>query len=210
MRRLLPRVAAGSGWQDAARSLFGGQGSFGNRSAMRVAPLGAYFADDLELVVEHARRSAAVTHAHPEAAAGAIAVAVAVASAWRLRDASPSPTLEEFFDQIVPWVPDSAVLARIRRARTLPRGTPVEAAVEYLGNGGRVTAQDTVPFALWCASQHVHDYEEALWLTVSGLGDRDTTCAIVGAIVAPCTGIGGIPEEWRRSREPLPEWGLAV
>jgi ADP-ribosylglycohydrolase len=33
---------------------------------MRVAPVDAYFADDLEHVVEQARRSAEVTHAHPE------------------------------------------------------------------------------------------------------------------------------------------------
>jgi hypothetical protein len=32
----------------------------------------------------------------------------------------------------------------------------------------------------WCASQHLTDDEQALWLTVGVLGDRDTTCAIVG------------------------------
>lgn len=40
-----------------------------------------------------------------------------------------------------------------------------------------------------------HDYEAALWLTVSGLGDRDTTCAIVGGIVITCTGSEGIPAD---------------
>ncbi len=38
-------------WREEAQALFGGQGSFGNGSAMRVAPLGAYFADDLDMVV---------------------------------------------------------------------------------------------------------------------------------------------------------------
>jgi hypothetical protein len=36
-----------------------------------------------------------------------------------------------------------------------------------------VSGQDTVPFALWSAACHLNDYEEALWATVSGLGDRD-------------------------------------
>src|SRR5260370_21457377 len=45
-------------WREEAQALFGGQGSFGNGSAMRVAPLGAYFADDLDMVVEQAERSA--------------------------------------------------------------------------------------------------------------------------------------------------------
>lgn len=46
---------------------------------MRVAPVGAFFADDMDLVVSQARASAEVTHAHNEAIVGAIAVAVAAA-----------------------------------------------------------------------------------------------------------------------------------
>jgi len=65
---------------------------------------------------------------------------------------------------------------------------------------------DTVPLALWCAGERLDDYEEALWLTVSALGDRDTTCAIVGGVVAAYTGAGGIPGAWLRAREPLPSW----
>jgi ADP-ribosylglycohydrolase len=65
-----------------------------------------------------------------------------------------------------------------------------------------------VPFAIWSAAQHLDSYEEALWLTVSGLGDRDTTCAMVGGIVAmsaPQT----IPTVWREARERLPDWPFA-
>lgn len=41
-----------------------------------------------------------------------------------------------------------------------------------------------------------------MWATVSGVGDRDTTCAITGGIVAlsaPAT----VPAAWREAREPL-------
>ncbi len=41
-----------------------------------------------------------------------------------------------------------------------------------------------------------------MWTTVSGLGDRDTTCAIVGGIVA-LHDQAVIPEEWLQAREPL-------
>ena len=44
---------------------------------------------------------------------------------------------------------------------------------------------------------------EALWHTVAGLGDRDTTCAIVGGIVGARVGVEGIPIEWRDKRESL-------
>lgn len=54
-------------------------GSMGNGAAMRVAPIGAYFADDLDKVLSHARASAEVTHGHREGIAGAMATAVASA-----------------------------------------------------------------------------------------------------------------------------------
>jgi ADP-ribosylglycohydrolase len=64
---------------------------------------------------------------------------------------------------------------------------------------------DTVPFSLWCAARNLWNYELALWETVSGLGDRDTTCAIVGGIVAMSAGLESIPELWLGNREPLPQ-----
>jgi ADP-ribosylglycohydrolase len=70
-------INAGAKWRETAANAFGGQGSMGNGSAMRVAPLGGYSADDLERCAEEARASSLVTHTHPEGVAGAIAVAVA-------------------------------------------------------------------------------------------------------------------------------------
>ena len=45
--------------------------------------------------------------------------------------------------------------------------------------------------------------EEALWSTGAGMGDRDTTCAIVGGIVALSAGREPIPRAWLSAREPL-------
>jgi ADP-ribosylglycohydrolase len=63
MHQLLPMIRSGKRWELEARSLFGGQGSWANGSAMRVATLGAYFADDLDAAVEQPGKSAIVTHA---------------------------------------------------------------------------------------------------------------------------------------------------
>jgi ADP-ribosylglycohydrolase len=206
---LLLDIQEGADWQLSAAQLFGGSGSFGNGGAMRVVPLGAYFADDLEQVVVQARLSAEVTHTHPEGVAGAIAVAVGAAVAWQVRQThslETPPTSQEFLDYILPYVPDSKIHDTIQLARNLSPGLSLLRAVLTLGNGSKITAQDTVAFALWCASQHLNNYEEALWLTVSGLGDRDTNCAIVGGIVAMYAGIESIPTTWRANREALPTW----
>lgn len=205
-RTLLSRLLAGEDWQETSRGMFGNEGSFGNGGAMRVAPLGAYFADDLDKVVEQAGLSAEITHAHPEGVAGAVAVAVAAACAWRLRDTPAERAKQDFLDLIIPHVPPSEVRSGIEKAQALPPETSIKQAVDVLGNGSRVSAQDTVPFALWCAARYLDNYEEAFWQTVSGLGDADTTCAIVGGIVVMYTGVGAIPADWLCSREALPAW----
>ncbi len=195
-------------WREMVAAQFSGQGSFGNGAAMRVAPLGAYFASDLRRVVAQARLSATVTHTHPEAIAGAIAIAVAAALAWRYRLSQQRPTRAEFIERILPFVPVSDVQSRLRRARDIAPNTSASAAAAMLGSGYRISAQDTVPYVLWCAGQFLDDYEEALWQTASGLGDVDTTCAMVGGIVVLYSGLEHVPEDWLARREPLPAWAL--
>ena len=175
---------------------------------MRVAPLGAYFADDYARAADEAARSAEVTHAHPEGIAGAIAVAVAAARAARGREDGLTSTPETFLDDVLAHVPASAVRDGIEQARGIAPETAAEHVAIALGNGSFVSAQDTVPYTLWCAAHSLGSYEEALWTTVRGLGDRDTTCAIVGGIVACAMGMEAIPQEWRESREALPTWHL--
>ncbi|MCO6438820.1 MAG: ADP-ribosylglycohydrolase family protein [Phycisphaerae bacterium] len=199
---LLERVATGFGWRSEAARLFDGDGSMGNGGAMRAAPVGAYFADDLDRVVSEAKASAAVTHAHPEGQAGAIAIAVAAAMAWRTRDDSNQASgvlLRKAYD----LTPDGLTRDGIGRAMEVgPTATSQDVAVA-LGSGQRLLASDTVPYAIWCAGRHLTDFEEALWNTAAGLGDVDTTCAVVGGIVALAVGGEELPREWLRRREPL-------
>lgn len=83
----------------------------GNGAAMRVAPLGAWFADDPAEAARQAALSAEVTHPHPEAVAGAIAVAVAAAIA----PSQPPPG--KFIDEILRLVPPGTVRKGIVDAR---------------------------------------------------------------------------------------------
>lgn len=208
MHRVLDRIRHGEPWRDVARSSFEGQGSWGNGAAMRAAPLGAYFSHDLELVAEQAALSAEVTHAHPEGIAGAVAVALASALAVQARAAGIRPAFADFIDGVLAHLPPGEVRSKLSRARAIPRVESLQFAISVLGNGIDMSAADTVPFALWCCAQHLDDYTDALWLAVSGGGDRDTICAIVGGVVASFTGSEAIPALWRQSREALPDWHL--
>ena len=62
-------------WASSAET--GPYNSFGNGSAMRVSPVGFAFAT-LDEVLEEAKRTAEVTHNHPEGIKGAQAVAAAI------------------------------------------------------------------------------------------------------------------------------------
>jgi ADP-ribosylglycohydrolase len=200
---LLRAICEGARWQDAAPALFSGQGSFGNGGAMRAAPLGAYFFDDPEAVVVQARASAEVTHAHPDGQAGAIAVALAASFAARHRGAGGLDAGEEMLRFVLERTPPSATRDGIEQALGMFRTASLRHAAVTLGTGYRVSSSDTVPFCLLCAGRHLDSFPEAFWATVSGLGDRDTTCAIVGGIVALSVGPEGIPPGWLASREAL-------
>lgn len=206
MHQLLPRLSDSGAWRIFSPRLFDGQGSYGNGAAMRVAPIGAYFYDDLTNVIVSAHQSAEITHSHPEGIAGAIAVAVATAIACQLRGQT-LPSRAEFIDLVLPHIPDSEVKSRTRRAREL-QSTEIEHVIGQIGNGYHVSAQDTVPFVIWCAGESLSNFARAMWLTASGLGDVDTTCAMVGGIVACYVGESGLPMDWIQRTEPLPTWAL--
>lgn len=201
-RGILQAIGEGLPWQEAAGRVFDGEGSCGNGGAMRTAPIGAYFADDLQLLTTNARDSAKVTHAHEDGQTGAIAVALA--SAWIVTQRNTSnPPGFEMIKFVLANLPQTETYWRLKKALTLPLELSPKTVALILGNGSQVISSDTVPFCLWCACRHLDNYSEALWSAVSVHGDMDTNCAIVGSLVALATGREGIPAEWLQSREPL-------
>jgi ADP-ribosylglycohydrolase len=112
------------------------------------------------------------------------------------------PGLQRLGDAIPPGYTRDAVA----EALDVPSDATIVEAAQALGNGSGVTAPDTVPFCLWVAA-HASPragFEEALWHTVGAVGDRDTTCAIVGGVLALTSGPDGIPQRWLQPREALP------
>lgn len=200
--KILREIGEGRSWQVVSRDVFSGMGSMGNGAAMRVAPIGAFYPDEIQQVIKQARLSAQITHAHSEAQAGAIAVAVAAHLACYTH-------LEhnDFLENVSTHTPESDTKDKILKAMTLPANYRIDTIVHALGNGHKMLAQDTVPLALWCAAHSMHSFEEALWRTVSALGDRDTTCAITGGIVALRVGYKGLPRLWTDASETITrEW----
>jgi ADP-ribosylglycohydrolase len=133
--------------------------SFGNGSAMRVSSIGVAFNNKKE-VLREAKRTAEVTHNHPEGIKGAQAVALAVHMASRRHDKeSIKNEIENTF------------------------GYDLSRSFEDLGPeaGFTVSCQETVPLAMiaFLASK---DYEDAVRKAVSLGGDTDTLACITGSV----------------------------
>ncbi|WP_406136224.1 ADP-ribosylglycohydrolase family protein [Streptomyces sp. NBC_01089] len=202
VNRMLRLVGEGGDWRELASAVFNGQGSWGNGAAMRIAPLGAWYAHDPEQATHQAEISAYTTHQHREAVVGSMAVAAAAAL---VADPAGPPSAADLLDGVIALVPRSAVGAGLRRAKDMLDYDDAGTVAAVLGCGRRTTAHDTVPFALWSAARGLGDFERTFWTTAQVGGDIDTTCAIAGGVVA--AGVGGVPPEgWLERTEELPAW----
>ncbi|WP_336923126.1 ADP-ribosylglycohydrolase family protein [Aquipuribacter sp. SD81] len=208
-RELLWAVRLGADWRRESASLFGG-GSWGNGAAMRSAAIGAWHAGDWRAARDVAARQAVVTHAHDEGRDGAAVVAAvaAVLAGSRGGDLPPRELLLAAAD-------GSCAPGRLRDGITaaadlLARGEigddveTVRSVAGALGTGQEGASWDTVPFVLWSVLQAPDDLEATFWRTVTGLGDRDTTCAIACALVACRTGEDDTLRGWASRVEALP------
>jgi len=148
-------------------------GSFGNGSAMRVAPV-AWAFSDLETVKEEAKKSAAVTHDHPEGIRGAQAIAGAI---FLARTGASKEEIQQFVQSEFAY----------DCAQSVDELRP--------GYDFDVTCQGTVPAAVR-AFLDAEDFEDAVRNAVSLGGDADTLACITGAMAEPF--YGGVPAEIRK------------
>lgn len=146
--------------------------SWGNGSAMRVAPVG-FAAESLEAALELARRSAEVTHDHPEGIRGAQAVAAVI---WLARQGADKPAL---------------------RAEVEGRfGYDLSSTLDEIrpGHGFDVSCQGSVPPAI-IAFLESESVEGAIRNAISLGGDADTQACMAGGMAEAFH--GGVPEPLR-------------
>ena len=156
-------------------------GSYGNGSAMRISPVGFAFSTLEDTLVE-ARKSAEVTHDHPEGIKGAQSVASAI---FMARTGSSK---EEIWDYIVRKFGYDL-------SRTLDDIRPTYGFDE--------TCQGSVPESL-IAFLESSSYEDAVRKAVSLGGDSDTMACIAGGIAQAF--YKGVPDKIARdARKFLPE-----
>ncbi|MGJ8657729.1 MAG: ADP-ribosylglycohydrolase family protein [Akkermansiaceae bacterium] len=200
-RRTLKAIANGESWELHTKQAFQG-GSMGNGAAMRATPIGVWFRHDYQKLIHQAKLSAQVTHWHPEGQLGAVAVALATAEALNTRHLPADQARTKIAQTLRDHLEDSEIRITTLRALEMQNTPPLEAARE-LGAGQQVLAQDTVPFAIWCALHSPDNYQEAILCAVEPNGDCDTVAAITGGIVTARLGKKNLPPTWLKHREPI-------
>jgi ADP-ribosyl-[dinitrogen reductase] hydrolase len=144
--------------------------SNGNGSAMRVSPIGWAY-NNIDEIMTQARKSAEVTHNHPDAIIGAQAIAIAVFCA---RHKMPKDEIKMYLKAIFPEYNLNRTIAEIRptyQFDTSCAGSVPEAIIAFLEST---------------------DYESAIRLAISLGGDSDTLACMAGAIAEAF--YGEVPE----------------
>lgn len=160
--------------------------SWGNGSAMRVSPVGFAFNSVKEVIIE-AKRSAEVTHNHPEGIKGAQATALAI---FLARTGETKERIKEEVKRLFSYDLD----------RRLDEIRPV-----YYFD---VSCQGSVPESI-IAFLESSNFEDAVRNAISLGGDSDTMASIAGGIAQAY--YGEIPEYiLAQVRERLPEELLSV
>lgn len=188
-REVFRRWQEGAGLVETAQQVFP-QGSFGNGAAMRSAPVGARFHEDTARVGEEARKAASLTHAHPAGVDGAVVLALAVAMAVREGAFGPGAVIELARG---PW--ETELSHGLAKAADLARTGVDDVAMVVEELGHEVTAQRSVPTALWAAALSTDLPETASRCARLG-GDTDTIGAMSCAVVGAAMGLSSIPRDW--------------
>jgi poly(ADP-ribose) glycohydrolase ARH3 len=195
--RIFWMIKNGEPWDSAADRLYRG-GSFGNGSAMRVAPVGLLYSHNLEKLRGIAYQSSSITHSHELGKEGAALQACAVALALN----TPSDEdidKEAFLSKLQNFIQNQVYKEKVAQIRESLGEQDEAKVVALLGNG--IEAPRSVPTAVYCFLRQPQSYKDTVIYAISLGGDTDTIAAMAGAISGAYLGIEAIPSEWRAKLE---------
>jgi poly(ADP-ribose) glycohydrolase ARH3 len=190
-------IRNGVDWGHVAQRFYDG-GSYGNGSAMRIAPIGVFYHDNLSLLRDVACESSSITHAHTLGKEGAALQACAIALAANLESLSALDR-GNFLAELTDFTPDDVYRQKLATTKEILDNPDESRVVIELGHG--IEAFNSVPTAIFCFLSEPDSFAHAVLLAISLGGDTDTIAAMTGAISGACLGIESIPEKWRSKLE---------
>ncbi|APR80753.1 putative hydrolase [Minicystis rosea] len=196
--RILKRVRRGEPWEAASKAVYA-EGSYGNGAAMRAPVLALFFTRDRDGLLEAARSSARVTHAHPLGIEGAALISLAAQALLGGRSTAElldivraecsTPEMSERLQTVTSWIESEATPS--------PRDV-----ASKLGNG--MTAPTSCPTALYIALRHANaSFEAMMQFIIECRGDVDTIGAMAGALWGIVNGAERLPRVRLEARDEI-------
>lgn len=155
------------------------EGSSGNGSLMRLAPIAIFYHDNHTDLIRYASESSRTTHGSAECIDSCKYFASLLVTAMSARD---KEELHNTFYQ-----PTTA------KVNAIASGLYLTKSYEQLTGSGYVI--ESLESALWCFHK-ADNFEEAILLAANIGNDADTTAAICGQIAGAFYGCVGIPGNW--------------
>lgn len=192
MKLALRAFAEGTPWHDVAAAAWP-EGSRGNGGAVRVAPVPLRRWPSSADLLEAARTSCRVTHAHPEAVEAAAIQALAVDIA--LHQPQLFSRAEAVVDHLERELGASSVATTILLKVRSTVDDPDADIARVCGTSP--FAIESMPAALASILRYNGSFEEAVVRAAELGGDVDSICAMVGALAGALHGVDAIPTLWR-------------
>ena len=182
-------------------------GDAGNGAAMRAAPIGLWYYDDLEAIIPAAIEASEVTHRDPRSIAAAVAVALMAAYAVKADSLDPTDILHLIAGLLLQV--DTGVSDHVMRLADWIEEPEEEAIRRIVATGqfgpwrgtwaGGITAYavPTLLISFFCFLRYQDDFGKAVSRAILTRGDTDTAGAITGSLCGALMGSGAIPEHLR-------------
>lgn len=209
------KLSLGISWEESGTP----PPSAGNGSAMRAAPVGLFFFDNPQKLIQAAHDQGRITHRDPRCSAGAVAISGAVALV--LQDGELRP--DRFVSRLAEWTGPfdqgfAHGLNTVIHCLSMP---PEEASpfiadigidIEYIDDeewkGMSAFVVSSVLWSLYAFLRTPDDYWQTICTAISAGGDTDTTAAMAGAISGAFLGIGALPARLTGSLTDRGTWNL--
>lgn len=199
-KEAVKRLFQGISWEESGAP----PPSAGNGSAMRAAPIGLFFFDNPQMLIQAAHDQGRITHKDPRSSAGAVAISGAVTLVLQGKTINP----ESFISSLADWAGaiDRGFASELKKLVQW-LSLPPEEAVNYISRAGFDADYvdddewkgisgfviSSVLWSLYAFLRSPNDYWETICTAIKVGGDVDTTAAMAGAISGAYLGIGAVP-----------------
>ena len=194
------RLAHGISWEESGAP----PPSAGNGSAMRAAPVGLFFYDNPQKLIQAAHDQGRITHKDPRCSAGAVAISGAVALVLQDNELQPDRFVSMLAEWTTPFNQGFADgLQTLLHCLSMP---PEKASLliadigmdaDYIDDeewkGMSAYVVSSVLWSLYAFLRTPDDYWGTVCTAIAAGGDTDTTAAMAGAVSGAYLGIGEIP-----------------